>query len=345
MDNSACTLPKSKLTGVDRMLRTVITRVTAFGPPPPTRLLAPLRARALEHTLASHDQRAAAIAARRRAGDDGARAELATLADAALESMRADVEQRAQSRGLLARAIARGDARWGDCEAEELLDDPDLDQELRRGIMKTLDDVNDIIESYERFFDELLPLANPTGPTRVLDLAAGHGGFAIAAARVARRRGLDFQFTASDLKREYLDIGEAIARRDRLPVEFTVQDALDLSNLSPGAYDIIVCTQSLHHFPPGLVAVMFEAAARVASHGVVFIDGCRSLLTGMSIWVIGAHKRNPAWAHDGWISSRKFFTPEELELLARTCQCGGELEASWMPPAHCLLRWVRAVPG
>jgi len=321
MEHAASARPSPELSVVDRILRALIARITANGPPPPTRLLTPLRADAVEHTLEAHHERATDIAARLRSGDDDARHELAALATEALSSMRAGVRDRAHGHGLLARLLAHGDARWGDCQAEELLDDPKLDEAMRRGIMESLDDFNDLVESYERFFDQLLPLANPTGPTRVLDLAAGHGGFALAAAAEARRRGLDFQFTASDLKREYLDIGEEIAARDGLPVQFAVQDALDLSNLAPGAYDIIVCTQSLHHFPPGLVAVMFAAAARAATRGVVFIDGCRSLLSGVSSAVIGAHMRNPAWFHDAWISTRKCFVPEELALLARISLC------------------------
>ena len=339
MQRSADPRPKSEPPVVDRMLRTVIATVTAGGPPPPTRMLTPLRARAVEHTLGSHYERAASVAARLSSGDDHAKQELAALATEALSSMRADVQRRATDRGLLARVVAHGDARWGDCQADELLDDPTLDQAMRTGIMETLDDFNELIESYGRFFDQLLPLANPNGPTRVLDLAAGHGGFALAAAREARSRGLDFQFTASDLKREYLDIGEEIARRDGLEVEFAVQDALDLSNLAPGAYDIIICTQSLHHFPPGLVAVMFEAAARAETRGVVFIDACRSLLSGVTSAVIAARMRNAPWFHDAWISTRKSYVPEELELLARISQPGGDLDATWMPPCHCLLRW------
>lgn len=327
---------------VSRLLRTVIDTATAHGPPPPTRLLAPLRAAAVEHTLAIYDERAATVAERLRAGDGDAKSALAALATDALDAMRADVRQRARARGAIARLVAFGDARWADCQDDELLDDPDLDEHMRRGIMQTLDDFNELVASYPRFFDHLLPLANPSGPTRVLDLAAGHGGFALAAAREARRRGLDLRFTASDLKREYLDIGEDIARREGLPVEFAVQDALDLSNLDAGAYDIVVCTQSLHHFPPGLVTVMFEAAARAAARGVVFIDGCRSALSAISSVVIGAHMRNLPWVHDAWISTRKCFTPEELALLARVSRCGGALETSWMPPAHCLLRWRRA---
>ena len=39
--------------------------------------------------------------------------------------------------------------------------------------------------------------------------------------------------------------------------------------------DVIVCTQSLHHFGPGMVARMLGEAARSARAAVVFIDGER----------------------------------------------------------------------
>ena len=42
---------------------------------------------------------------------------------------------------------------------------------------------------------------------------------------------------------------------------------LDLSNLEPGAWDIIVCTQAIHHFPPSMTARMFREAARSAGRG------------------------------------------------------------------------------
>jgi 2-polyprenyl-3-methyl-5-hydroxy-6-metoxy-1,4-benzoquinol methylase len=322
--NTATVLPKP----FAKLVRTAVLQAGQFGPTPPVRVLSPIRRAALPGILSAHA-----------AGD---RSELADVAEEALAAMRSDVDERARSGGLLASAFARGDIRWRDCDADELLDDPELDPGLRSSIMSTLDYFNELVDSYERFFDALLPLARPGKTTRVLDLAAGHGGFCLAAARIAAERGLDFSFTASDLKREYLDMGEERARRDGLDVDFVVQDALDLSNLAPDSYDIVICTQSLHHFPAGLVAVMFEAASRAASRGVVFIDGCRSVLSAATTAMFGGlGMRNAGFVHDGWISMRKCFVPEELELLARLGRADGELESVWMPPNHCLLRWTR----
>jgi len=327
---------------LDRILRAAVDRATSFGPPPPQRVLAPFRRAALSSSLAIHRSRADEIGQRIRAGAPGARAELAALAEEALTCMREEVHRRATAAGRIPRLAARGDARWNDCSAEELLDDPELDVSLRTSIMAALDTFNDSIALYERFLDNLLPLVRPSGPTRVLDLAAGHGGFALCAAARARSRGLDLRFTATDVKREYLDLGERMARARDLPVHFAVQDAFDLSNLETGSYEIVLCTQSLHHFPAGRIALMFQAATGVAGAGVVFVDACRSSLSATYAAVYAALCRQPpAWVHDAWVSTRKAFVPDELELLCRLGSWGDGLESRWQPPAHCLLRWRR----
>lgn len=220
---------------------------------------------------------------------------------------------------------------------------------MRVSIMTALDDFNNALSSYQRFFEVRVPLVEPGRggrPARVLDLAAGHGGFPLAGARLAAERGLDIRFTASDIKQEYLEIGGREAARGGVDVDFVIQDALDLSNIAPGTYDIIVCTQSLHHFPPGLVAVMFEQATRVAGRGVLFIDGCRSALASLGVALFGAiGYRSLPFIHDGVISLRKSYVPEELELLARMGSWGDGSVATWMAPGYCLLCWTRPEAG
>ncbi len=328
------------LTPLDLVLRRVSRAVTRFGPPPPTRLLRPVRVEACDEVLSNHRKQSAELGERVRAGDSAARDDLAALADQALLEMRALVRTKAATRGVWTNAAAVGDAMWNNCDKDELLDDPELDEALRRRIMLRLDRFNVGFNVYEQCFSMLLPLLNEHGPTRVLDLAAGHGGFARAATRRTGALGLDVRFTVSDLMPEYLDMGAALARDEELPVEFVVQDALDLSNLDEGAYDIIVCTQSLHHFPAGLVTLMFEAATRAASRGVVFVDLSRSIMSGATVAALGAAHGDRAFAHDGWVSTRKGFVPQELALLARLGRRRGALESRWIAPAHCLLRWT-----
>jgi 2-polyprenyl-3-methyl-5-hydroxy-6-metoxy-1,4-benzoquinol methylase len=159
-------------------------------------------------------------------------------------------------------------------------------------------------------------------------------------AHLAKQEGLELDLVASDIADEYLEIGRRHAEERDLPVRFAVQDALDTTNLGKDAFDLVVCTQSLHHFPPGLVAVLTHEALRFASRAVVLIDGARSKSSAALIRLLGVLRyRDLPFAHDSWISLRKFFAPEELGLLARAgalATSGAErtVEARFLPPGH-----------
>ncbi len=305
-------------------------------------MLGPLRRQALAESLALVRPDVERLTDSLHAGDASARRGLADLAEAALSHLRQCVQRLAAERTLLHRWTAAADALWRSPTEGEHIDDPSLPAEVRTRAMRDLDALNGALGTYPLFLAELQPLMAPDRPTRILDLAAGHGGFALALARAAREEGIQVEITATDLVQEYLDLGAEEAEREDLPVRFRVQDALDLSNLAAGEYDVVVCTQALHHFPAGLVAVMFEAATRAATRGVAFLDGCRSIV-GAPPLVGYARMRygNPTLAHDAYISIRRFFVPEELELLARVGPWGDGVEARRVKPGHCLLRLVK----
>lgn len=302
-------------------------------------LLCSARRQAVRAVCDEHHQAIAALAPRLAQGEAAARSELDSLAERAFSGMRRRVGALAQNTSWVAACSATLDAWWSSAEGHEYLDDPELDPEKRVGIVSCLDGMNSLLGSYALFFEYLTPLLSTDRRTRVLDLAAGHGGFALAAAALAERRGCGLEVVASDIKREYLDLGARRARTAGLDVRFRVQDALDLSNLHAGEYDVVTCTQSLHHFRPGQVAVMFAEASRVARRGVLFIDGARSALNAVAVVGLGLLAyRDSAFAHDALLSFRRFFVPEELELLARLSPWGARASAEWIPPAHCLLR-------
>lgn len=334
-----------RLSAVDRLWRATARRVAA-RPGLVTRGLGALRSRALDSVLAEARPRAEALAERLAAGDDQARAELAATAEQGLAEMRATVHREARRAGAGKAALARVDRWWTRPDAHEHMDDADLDAELRSEILAALDHFNTALGSYEAFLELLRPLLRRDRPTRVLDLASGHGGFALAAARAARHENLAIELTASDLRREYLDLGAAVARREELPVDFRVQDVRDLASVAAEGFDVLTSTQSLHHLPPGLIAVMFEAAVRAARRGVVFVDGCRSLRTGFALGLFNSLRyRHGAFVHDTWVSARRFFVPEELELLARIGPWGDGVEARWMAPGFCVLRLTKSDAG
>jgi 2-polyprenyl-3-methyl-5-hydroxy-6-metoxy-1,4-benzoquinol methylase len=322
-----------------RLIRDAARGIAALGLHPPTaRLLASARRRAAEAAFENCRERALELAPGLRTGEAAARAALDQLAESGLRAMREQVENDAGRSGLRPGWAASLDAWWRDTHEGEYLDDPSLDPRMRVEILSHLDDMNDLLGSYASFFDRLRPYLGAGARTRVLDLAAGHGGFVLAAAELARAEKLDLELTASDIKREYLELGAERARRAGLSARFELQDALDLSSLGPGQYDVLTCTQSLHHFRPGQIAVMFAEAARVASRAVLFIDGARSARNAAAILGLGLlFFRHRAFTHDALVSFRRFYVPEELELIARLCPAGARARAEWIAPGHCVL--------
>jgi 2-polyprenyl-3-methyl-5-hydroxy-6-metoxy-1,4-benzoquinol methylase len=331
---------------LDRWVGAAVGVVSWWAQRSPTGLaLARLRAdaagRALEHRhLALREL--AVVFEDERPGDhpeiSDAKNRLARLGADALEAMRRDVDRRA---GRSWRApLARLDRAWRSTSTVELIDRPDFAESKRVRLMAHLDEMNVMLGAYAAFLDVLRPYLRTDRPTRVLDLAAGHGGFLLEVARLARDEGLALELVASDIAEEYLAIGRAHAEAQGLPVRFVVQDALDTTNLEKNAYDVVVCTQSLHHFPPGQVSVLVHEALRIASSAVVLIDGARSKAGAPLISLLGVVRyRDLPFAHDSWVSLRKFFSPEELGLLARIgaeASPGGprHVTSRLLPPGH-----------
>src|SRR5690606_17224264 len=225
-------------------LRKATRNLAAVGAPDPVRrLLAPARRLSAREVLTRFRPRADALASRLERGDPDAREELAALAEEALSAMRRGVLAKAAERGGAINWAASVDEWWRHTEEGEYLDDPEVDQAVRVRIVSHLDAMNELLGSYQLFFERVRPWLRESAGTRLLDLAAGHGGFALAIARHARDEGIALEVVASDIKHEYLALGARRAESEELAVAFAEQDALDLSNLSPGEYDIVTCTQ------------------------------------------------------------------------------------------------------
>lgn len=330
---------------VDRGVARASRLISAIGRPTlTTASLAGARARAADRALEARASELRALASRfagEARGDapeiTDAKNELARLAAEALADMRREVDREAV--GVRA-PLGALDRLWRETSTVELIDRPDFDQVDRVRLMTHLDEMNVTLGAYASFLDVLRPHLAPDRPTRILDLAAGHGGFLLEVAHLARREGLALELVASDIADEYLAIGRRHAEERGLPVEFVVQDALDTTNLAANAFDLVVCTQSLHHFPPGLVAVLTHEALRIASRAVVLIDGARSKTNAALIPLLGVVRyRDLPFAHDSWVSLRKFFAPEELGLLARagalaTAGSAHRAQARFLPPGH-----------
>ena len=166
--------------------RAVARSVLSRRPTWPQRALAPIRERVLRDTVERYRTQTHALCLGLQKGHAPARTQLVALVDEAFANLRAGVREEARRRGLFLGFLAQRDARFAACEALEIGDDPKRGADLRIGTMIILHAfVRDVV-GYDRFVDLLLPLANGRGPTRILDLAAGHVRWLGLGAKVLR---------------------------------------------------------------------------------------------------------------------------------------------------------------
>lgn len=302
----------------------------------------PVRWRLAEHRRATMQEVASRLGPRARELEAGVVAHDARSIEAydalvagALHAMRGRRPKGRSLLGALDRALY--------ANHDELLDDPSFPERERVYVLERLDRMNELLGSYDAFVSLTMPFIERArardGRAKVHDLAAGHGGFALV---LKGRLGDAASVTASDLKEEYLALGRRAAQKKGLDVAFVAQDALSLANLAREGVDVLTCTQSLHHFPPGMIARMIGEASRVAREGLVFIDAERSL-TAIALLApfVVLWGRSYAFVHDSLVSLRRMYYEEELALLAALAPglpSGARVETGFAHPGFAYLR-------
>lgn len=297
--------------------RTLLDWAAGLPLPPGAQLLGPARAAARDQVLAELRAEAAEIKARHAAGDPGWTALLRGTVTEAVARHRVLV--RALGQGRLRRGLARLDGVMP-TERVELMDRDDVPEAVRSAILETLERTHGWIGTFERAYDLLGPFLYPAGlgarPTRLLDIASGHGAFPVAIAQISAARVEALEVTASDINPDYLPLTARRAAAAGVVLENRLLDALG-SPLPVGEWDIITCSNALHHFGPGDTAVLLARAIPAARRAVVLLDPYRaasSAPVGVAIFALLGGGR--PGMHDTLVSIRKSFVLEEVELIA-----------------------------
>jgi SAM-dependent methyltransferase len=331
--------------GLGGIVEQVSARLSRLTPPPLALLaIARLQAQAAEASLLEHEARIAAVRTAlgkkltaAREGEELQR--LASLAEELVTEMRVRMAAMSDLPRWLEIA-ARLDAELFE-DREELMDDASFGEEERLALMRTLDRHTQRAGGYVHFFEAMRPLLGAAAArTTVLDLASGHGGFPIALGRLAADWP-KLRIIASDLRPEYVKLArqEIEAQGLKKSVEARVLDAFELARFEPSTpIDVITCTQSLHHFRPGGVAMLLYQAVRRARRGVLFVDLARSLSRLLMIGADAASTLDRAYLHDAVASVRRSFVAPELELIARLVPGAEQVRAFYLPPAFVALR-------
>ncbi len=216
-----------------------------------------------------------------------------------------------------------------------------MDSGMTRGeekleLVRALDRMNEMTLAYRHQIDLLDPILDKLsglrpGPVRVLELASGSGGLAFALAGHAREKGIDMTITASDIVPETVAEGRRRAMERSLPVDFVVLNAFDFSGVEPGSFDLVIVSQSLHHFTPGQLAMMIARSEAQGASAFVGIDGHRSMMLLAGVPLVASLQGIDAFTGDGLTSARKFYSEVELDIIAgiATGKTGHRVECSW----------------
>ncbi len=203
----------------------------------------------------------------------------------------------------------------------EHMDDRKLSEIEKLELVKALDRQNQMLRLYPRYVDMLLSLLDGVAKggkeeVKVLELASGSGGLALALAEEAQRKNLPLFVTGSDIIPIFIEEGNRQAAEKALPLNFRLLNAFDLSEFSAGSFDLMVLSQSLHHFTPGQLAVMIAQSAKYTKTAFVGIDGYRSVLLAGGVPLMASLQGIASFAFDGLTSARKFYSELELDIIA-----------------------------
>ena len=153
-------------------------------------------------------------------------------------------------------------------------------------------------------------------PFRVLDVGTGGADIPVALAEWARERGAPVTVLAMDVQPEVLACVAAPARR--LPEVRLVAGDARHPPVRLGGVDLAICSLTLHHLPEEGVAGLLRLMAERARLGFVVSDLRRSRPAWLAAWLATRLiSRNRLTRHDGPLSVRRAYTPDELGQLSR----------------------------
>lgn len=159
------------------------------------------------------------------------------------------------------------------------------------------------------------------GPLQVLDLGAGLADHAVELIGWGRRRGVSVHVTALDANAAVVEyarafLERALSARARPSVRMVQSDALD-APFPPASFHVVTASLFLHHLDDAKAAALLNRMDEIASVGIIVNDLHRHPLAYAGIRALAAVLPvSSMFRHDGPLSVRRAFTPDELERIA-----------------------------
>jgi ubiquinone/menaquinone biosynthesis C-methylase UbiE len=203
-------------------------------------------------------------------------------------------------------------------DAGEWIDGAEISPECVRDTLRDQAWINRWLGGADAVLSHALPVLRKcaSAPVRVLDLACGGADISRRLVDEARRSGRAVEVMALDRSAPVLACARHACRD--YPETCLVQGDALLPPFEEKAFDLVMLTTFLHHLQPEEVVAALRAARAMSRGAVIAVDLVRSpvALAAFSLLapMAGFH---PVSRHDGAVSLRRSYTPEELAGLAR----------------------------
>jgi 2-polyprenyl-3-methyl-5-hydroxy-6-metoxy-1,4-benzoquinol methylase len=200
----------------------------------------------------------------------------------------------------------------------ELMDQPDLDAAEHELALAGLSRLNRWTRNASLAWSVIKELAaqESTGPIRLLDLATGSGDIPFELARRARRTGIELEVAGCDTSSQAIRIAREKFERGQFSANLFVCDVLE--DPIPQTYDVVLCSQFLHHLETEVATQVLRRMASAATRRVIVVDLIRSRLNWWQVWFATRMlSRSPIVHFDGPQSIRAAFVLKEVETMAR----------------------------
>jgi SAM-dependent methyltransferase len=215
----------------------------------------------------------------------------------------------------------------------EYLDDPTCDPLVAARSLRDIALANRLFggtRAVLRALDAVWPALAPSAS--LLDVGTGLGDIPHAARAGAARHGVALHTVG-------LEMNAALARGARERAIVTLAADARRLPFADGAFDVVTCSQVLHHFDGADAAALLAECTRVARRAVIVSDLRRSWPAAALLWLVsfplGFHAVS---RHDGVVSVLRGFTPGELADTVRAAtghaprvatRLGWRLTATW----------------
>jgi 2-polyprenyl-3-methyl-5-hydroxy-6-metoxy-1,4-benzoquinol methylase len=225
----------------------------------------------------------------------------------------------------------------------ELMDDPNLDALSHAEALSGLEQLNIFSLSASSIWAELKKFSHveSSKPVRVLDIATGGGDIPIQLWKYAQAANRNFEFIGADISATAINLAEARAHQENIPVTFMRLDALN--DGIPSGFDVIITSLFTHHLDPADVQKLFERMHESAGHLVIVNDLVRSSISLLLVWLATRiFSRSKIVHYDGPVSVRAAYTVPEMREMA---QAAGLDNCSIYRYLYCrqILVWKRSI--